>query len=313
VNLVKDFLEGHGLLSQLPTERLRRGVVHGLEWKQFGIELPDGLADSSTARLRLDSGDSGGTISVRVDRVATPWTSGELEVALLQGEALPGFVPSSAAKRRSLARGKPPRVLGSAAGTAPSGRPFRVEYAIVDLGREKVVARFLAPPDDMAFNLGLVRRSLEGLEAERLLTREVRSPLRAALEAVPFPGATAGAAIPWPAGWVSEPTTSASCEKAPAAESGLAASPPGDFTVVLRALGYGRAIPPEALVRACGGSRGQGNSYIQRSSRLGVPLATWGVVLARGEETLLLEAEAPEGKAPLVRELFEAWVRQVAQ
>ena len=59
VNLVKDFLEAHGLLSQLPTERLRRGVVHGLEWKRFGIELPDGLADTSAARLSLETGDSG--------------------------------------------------------------------------------------------------------------------------------------------------------------------------------------------------------------------------------------------------------------
>lgn len=312
VNLVKDFLETHGLLSQLPTERLRRGVVHGLGWKKFGLELPDGLADSATARLRLDSGDSGGPISVRVDRVATPWTAGELEEALLQGKALPDFVPSSAVNRRHFERGKPPRIVGSAVGTAPGGRPFRVEYAIVDLGREKVVARFLAPPDDMAFNLSLVRRSLEGLEAERLLTREVRSPLKAAFEPVPFPGAKGGT-LPLPAGWVSEATTSASCEKAPGAEAGLAASPPGDFTVVLRALAFGRAAtPPETLVRDCGGPGRQGSSYDQRSTRLGVTLAIWGVVLPRGEETLLLEAEAPEEKAPLLRELFEAWVRQVA-
>jgi hypothetical protein len=313
VNLVKDFLETHGLLSQLPTERLRRGVVHGLGWKKFGIELPDGLADSSTARLRLEAGDPGGPISVRVERVATPWAAGELEEGLLQGKALPGFVPSSVVSRRRFERGKPPRVVGSAAGAAPDGRPFRVEYAILDLGREKVVARFLAPPDEMAFNLSLVRRSLEGLEAERLLTREVRSPLKADFEPVPFPGATGGA-MPLPAGWASEPTTSASCEKALGAEGGLAASPPGDFTVVLRALAFGRAaVPPEKLVRDCGGSPGQGNSYAQRATRLGVALVTWGVVLPRGEETLLLEAEAPEGKAPFLRELFAAWAGHIGE
>ena len=99
----------------------------------------------------------------------------------------------------------------------------------------------------------------------------------------------------------------------PGAEAGLAASPPGDFTVVLRALVFGRAaISPEKLIRDCGGSRATGNSYLQRSTRLGVALADRGVVLARGEETLLLEAEAPEEKAPFVRELFDAWVRQVA-
>jgi len=313
VNLVKDFLEAQGLLAQLPTARLRRGVVHGLEWKKFGLELPDSLADRSPARLRLDTGDSGGEISVRVERVVTPWSTAELEEALLQGKALPGFVPSPAVSRRRWERDRPPGVLGSAVGTAPDGRRFRIEYAILDLGREKVVAGFVAPPDDIAFNLSLVRGSLLGLEAERLLTREVRGPLKVAFELVPYPGATAGA-VPLPAGWISEPTMSASCEKAGGAEAGLAASPPGDFTVVLRALVFDRsAITSERLARECGGQPGPGPLSARRSRRLGADVVTRGIVLTSGEAVLLLEAEAPEAKSAFVRELFDAWILQVPE
>lgn len=310
INVVKDFLDAHGLLQQLPTARLRRGVVQGLGWKGLGIELPDGFSDVSPARLRLDTLDSGGPLSVRVDRVATPWTVASLEEALLNAAA-PGFVPAPAGSVRRVERGKPSRVLGSAAGTTADGKPFRVEYAMLDLGREKVVARYLGPPDDMAFNLSLVRRSLEGLEATRLLTDEVRAPLKVAFEPVQYPGAAVGA-VSLPAGWVSEPAASASCERARAAEAGLAASPPGDFTVVFRALRWPRsAIMPQELARTCGAPPG-GTTYTRRSERLGVVTSTWGAVVARGEEILLLEAEAPEAKLPFVRDAFETWVRQGA-
>jgi S1-C subfamily serine protease len=311
VNLVKDFLEAQGLLSQLPTARLRRGVVHGLEWKKFGIELPDSQTDRSPARLRLETGDSDAAVSVRVERVATPWTTAELEEALLQGTALPGFVPSPAASRRRWERDRPPGVLGSAVGTAPDGRPFAIEYSIVDLGREKLVASYSGPPDDIAFNLSLIRGSLRTLEAQRLLTREVRAPFRAVFEPVPYPGPAAGD-VPMPAGWVSEPTTSASCEPPGGAGAGLAASPPGDFTVVLRVLVFDSAtVTSERLAAECAGQPGRATA--RRSRRLGADLVTRSVVLSSGEVVLLLEAEAPEAKATVVAELFDAWVRQVAE
>lgn len=313
INLVKDFLDAHGLGEQLPTARLRRGVVHGLDWKMLGLELPDGFADDSPKRLRLDTGDSGGVFSVRVERVTTPWTIAALEEALLQAKGLPDFVPAPAAAGRRLERGKPTRVLGSAAGTTAEGGPFRVEYALLDLGREKVVARYLAPPDDMAFNLSLVRHSLEGLEATHLLTKEVRAPLGTTFELMPYAGAGTGA-IPLPAGWITEPAVEASCEGVGTAEAGLAASPPGDFTVVLRALRFARGtIAPGTLARTCGGSGATASSYDQRFRRLGVDYGAQGVFVPQGEETLLLEVEAPVAKLPFIRELFEAWARRMAE
>ena len=310
INLVKDFLDAHGLLQQLPTVRLRRGVVQGLGWKGFGLELPDGFSDLSPARLRLDTLDTGGPISARVDRVATPWNAASLEEVLLQGGA--GFVPAPAGSVRRVERGRPPRVLGSAGGTTADGRPFRVEYAVLDLGREKVVARFVGPPDDMAFNLSVVRRALEGLEATRLLTDEVRAPLKPSFEPVPYAGAAVGTVL-LPAGWTAEPAgLSSPCEGLPAAEAGLAASPAEDFTVVFRALLWGRsALTPAQFAHACGAPPG-GTAYARRSERVGVVIAALGAIVARGEEVLLLEAEAPEAKLPFVRDAFERWAHACA-
>lgn len=310
INLVKDFLDAHGLLQQLPTARLRRGVVQGLGWKGLGIELPDGFSDASPARLRLDTSDSGAPLFVMVDRVATPWTVASLEEALLN-TAVPGLLPAPAGAVRRVERGRPPRVVGSAGGTMADGRPFRVEYAVVDLGREKVVARYIGPPDDVAFNLSVLRRSLEGLEATRLLTDEVRAPLKVAFEPVQYPGAAIGAVL-LPAGWATEPASLSPCERAPTAETGLAASPVGDFTVVFRALRWAPSvIAPLQLARTCGAPPG-GTAFSRRSERLGVVTSTLGAVVTRGDEILLLEAEAPEAKLPFVRDAFETWARQVA-
>ena len=311
INLVKDFLDAHGLLQQLPTARLHPGVVQGLGWKAFGLELPDGLSDLSPARLRLDSLDSGGAISARVERVATPWNVPSLEEVILQGKT--GFVPGPADSVRRVERGRPPRVFGSAAGSTPEGRRFRVEYAVLDLGREKVVARFAGPPDDMAFNLGLVRRALEGLEATRLLTDEIRAPLKVTFEPAAYPGAAAGSVL-LPAGWNPEPAAlSSACGELPPPETGLAASPPGDFTVVFRALRWGRsAIAAVQWASTCGAPQG-GTTFAGRSERLGVVVATVGAIVSRGEEILLLEAEAPEAKLPFVRDAFGSWVHAVTE
>ena len=46
--------------------------------------------------------------------------------------------------------------------------------------------------------------------------------------------------------------------------------------------------------------------------RLGVPLAVRGALVSRESETLLLELEAPVAKLPIVEELYEGWVQQVA-
>jgi hypothetical protein len=44
-----------------------------------------------------------------------------------------------------------------------------MEYAVLDLGPEKLVARFVGPTAAMAFNASVVRASLASLEGRRLL------------------------------------------------------------------------------------------------------------------------------------------------
>jgi hypothetical protein len=277
----------------------------------LGLELPDGLTDRSPSRLLVDSADSGVELVVKAERVASPLDAAGLESALLQGEILPGFVPRGLVVRRRWERGRPRRVFGTAAseGSAESGE-LRLEYVIVDLGREKVVAGVRGPADHIAYNLGLLRRALEGLQAERLLTGEVRAPLPAALERVAFPGVLVGD-LPLPVGWVAEAASSSSCAKAGAAEAGLLARPSADFTVVVRALAYPGEGRAAGLARQCGLALGSPSS--RRAARLGVDLVTWGTVMERGPGALLLEAEAPAAKAAFVRPLVEAWMREAQQ
>jgi hypothetical protein len=272
--------------------------------------MPDGFQDGWPSRLGVATAETGDGISLRIDRVATRWDRLALEQGLVAGTAIPGFLPAPATPLRQFDRGRPARRLGSVTGTTAEGQAFRAEYAVVTLRGEAVVARYLGPPDAVAFNLGLVRRSLETLEAGRLLTAEVKQALAPALEPVALPG-RGGGRVALPQGWSVEPATVSTCGRVPAAEAGLAASPPGDFTVVLRALRWpGGAEGLAAALRACSGSA---EGYLGRFSRLGVPIEARGTLVQREGEALLLELEAPASKAAFVAGLYDRWVREMAQ
>jgi hypothetical protein len=279
--------------------------------------MPDGFQDGSPARLRVATGDVGDGISFRVDRVATPWEREALEEAVLGGKALPGFVPAPSSTVRQFDRGRPSRRVGTAVGTlSEGGGTFRVEYAVLGLKGEAVVARYVGPPDAVAFNLGLLRRSLETLEVAALLTGEVSRPLAPALEPVTLSGVEGGR-IAMPSGWSFEPSSASVCTLVPASDSGLAASPQGDYTVVLRALRWSAGAAPgvaEAL-RGCGApfqAAGARFSYSAQFNRLGIPMEALGVLVEREGETLLLEMEAPVSKVEFVEKLYDRWTREVS-
>jgi hypothetical protein len=328
VNDVKDFLEANGLLDRLPVARLRGGVRHLLEWKQLAVDLPDGYSDRSSSRVLADGGDVG-EISFRVDRWETPWPASGLEEALLGGQAMPDFIPAAARPGPRIARdrqapatlsaGRTPSLIGSGVGAGPDGRRFRLEYAIVDLGREKVVARYLGPADALAFNLGLLRRSLRGFEAAPLPLGMPRRPAAGqepALEPAAF--SNGDGAVLAPRAWPREPATEAGCRALPPSDAGLLVRHPADYTVVLRAL-YWPAEPSLAAALArCDGRAGRSGeaaadgSYEYRFDRLGVAVGVRGKLLSRGAGSLLLELEAPLTKLELVEELYARWVREVS-
>jgi hypothetical protein len=178
-----------------------------------------------------------------------------------------------------------------------------------------VVARYVGSFDVLAFNLGLLRRSLETLEAGRLLTAEVSRPLSPAFEAVALPGA-GGGRVAMPAGWSLEPAASSACPQVPPADAGVLVSPQGDFTVVLLALRWSGAAPGVGeAVRACGPPfevpAGSAGSYASQFNRLGVATEALGVLVEREGGSLLLEMEAPVAKLEFVESLYDRWVREV--
>jgi S1-C subfamily serine protease len=324
VNVVKEFLEAHGLIDRLPHARLRAGVRHTLDWKQVALELPDGFFDRSPSRVQVDGGTFG-EIAFRAFRWQTPWPAPGLEEALLGGEAVRDFVPAPAAPRARAARerrtaeslqgGRTPSIVGSGVGSDRLGARFRVEYAIVDLGPEKVVARYLGPADAIAFNLSVLRDSLRGLEAAALVAPPqsgASAGPHASFEPAAFPNGDGDVLLP--RAWTREPASESGCPAVPAFDAGLVARDPADYAVVLRALRFGAGDPALArsLVDCDDARRGAGRGYARRFGRLGVRVFLRGTVVAQGERELLLELEAPEAKLATLEPLFERWRDAVA-
>ena len=310
VNLVKDFLDAHGLLGQLPVGRLRPGVVHSLDWKRLRIELPDGFQDGSPSRLRAELGQIEG-IEARIDRVATAFDAEAFEQALLAG-ALPVFVPGRVVRHERVAAGlgQSRVTLGFALGDGGDGQRLRVEYALADLANEKVVARFVGPADAIAFNLGLVRRALRSLAAGQML-HDTR-PGAPLIDPVggrerPFVASRlprGAGVVAMPAEWLVEPVEGAPCEGAPAADAAVAASHRGNYTLVLRAWAWELTDPGAQLV-PCTAAR--------RVLRFGVDTTVRGELVRRGGQVLLLELDAPTARVADLEPVFEAWRREVQQ
>src|SRR4029078_6341315 len=100
------------------------------------------------------------------------------------------------------------------------------------------------------FHRAVVDGWLASVEADPLLTAEVRSPLPATLERVAM-----GAAPPMmmPPGWSREPEAPTACRGLAGPDAVLQASPEGDFTVSLRAAWWAasRGYSPEQAAPGC--------------------------------------------------------------
>ena len=318
VNVVKDFLEAHGLLAQLPVGRLRPGVVQAYDWKRARLEAPDGFIDTAGSRLRLELGEIEG-VDARVFRLPTSLPPEELDDALVRRGEVPAFVPAPATPRPGGAgarRGRGPALrLGSAEGETSEHRPFRVEYAVLAWKDEVVVARYVGHPDAMAFNLSLVRRSLQSLEATALRASAPQVPMvsawdlpHAGFAPASFPSGE-GRPIPMPVSWVVEPadeTAWPSCLGAVPAGPGVSARHPADYTIALRAWRFAAAAADglERGLVACGAAKSR--------RRLGVVYDVSQRVVRRDDDALLLQLEAPSPVRPLVDGALDRWAAEVA-
>jgi S1-C subfamily serine protease len=304
INRVKDFLQSSGHERVFPARRLTLGALQSFDRKGLRLRVPDAFEDGSPSRLRLEWTPPE-EVALSIERVASPLSLADLESAVLAGRDFPGFVAATAAAGRRLRLGQRAGVMGWAIGSSPDGHPLETGYAIVDLGPEKVVARYAGPPAQVAFNRSIFGGSLESLEADPLLTAEVAAPLPAALAPLRLPHRAAGLG-PYPAGWHAEPSEFSACGGLPAPEGALALSPEGDFTVLLR-VAWWRAPAPgrDQALAACGAAR---DFFAFRDERLGVVRHLQGSFLSRGGELWGFEMATPVAKQPFVRDLFGTWI-----
>ncbi len=310
INIVKDFLEAHGLDQLLPVGRMRLGPAQTLPGKGLRLRLPEGLEDLSPTRVRVDTGrDSTESVPLAIDRVASPLSLQQLEQALLSGHAFEAFTAQG--ERQSLQSGAESRaLLAKVRGSAPQGGPpLIMTYALVDLGDEKIIARFLGRDEQVAFNGSILQGALQSLEASPLLTEEISRPLELEWNEVPFPSPRAPS-ISGPAGWLSEEGAPFPCVDVPPPDSALRLSPPGDFTVSFLA-GW-RATGPEAekAAEACADRRGTMGeiSYASWTDYLGVTYRIEGIFIAREDGLLQFEVVVPEEKFEFVRNSFRTWI-----
>jgi len=318
INRVKDFLEANGFDRIFPARRLRLGPLQPFDWKGLRLRVPEALDDSSPSRLRVEWGTPPEEVGLVVERVATPLALADLEPLLLSGQGFPGFGSATQARPRRVQMAGRPALVGSARGlsaSSPESATLDMEYTIVDVGPEKVVARYLGPVDQVAFNRSVFRGSLESLEVDPLLTAELRAAVTPAFEraTLPQPGAPA---VLMPRAWWQEQRPLVPCRGLPPADSALSASPEGDFTVSVRATWWrGAGLDAEQAAAACAGRRGPlgTTSYALRDERLGVTYSVQGVFLPRVDGLLRLEVESPTGKQALLADLFQAWVKALSR
>ncbi len=312
VNAVKDFLTLNGYDQLLPVAALRLGLEQTLEGKGLTLRMPETLLDVSPARLRVFTERSQGAIGFTVDRVVSPWALRELEQALLAGGTFGSFEAASELRSMVVADGR--GVIGRASGRdTSSGIETSMEYLLLDAGAEKLIARYQGPADAVAFNRSVLVQSLRSLRAETLLTEAVTSvlvPERIVWGARALPAPSAPTLVV-PDRWEVEVSAPFACGGLPGWESVLSMSPPGDFTVSLRAGWWASEMNALRSARACsdrGGGVGEG-SYAYTVEWLGERYVVEGVFV-ENEGTLQLELVSPEGKHGFVRDVARGWMER---
>ena len=312
INRVKDFLESNSLERVFPAPRLRLGALQSLDWKRVRFRAPDTFEDASPSRLRVEWAPPQ-EVSLVVQRMASPLALPDFERKLQTGRDFVGLGPIFGSDTHEGKIGGRPAIIGLGYRNIGGNLPPEVSYAVLDLGKEKMVAAYSGPSDQASFNRSVLEGWLASVEADPLLTAEVRAALPTTLERVAMGAAPS---MMMPSGWSREPEAPTACRGLPGPDAVLQASPEGDFTVSLRAAWWAASrghVPAEAA-SACGPPReaARPESYALRSERFGITYAVAGTFIAVGDGLLQLEMRAPVAKEAFVRDLYAAWVRALA-
>lgn len=307
INQAKTFIESRGLDQLMPTRRLRLGGTQRFDAKGVALRLPDGMSDASPFWSRVETDTSPTEITMRLDRVMSPWTLSRLEQELLGTETFERM-SSGSHESRTTRVDEATALVGRSSGSAKNGAEMAMAYVLADLGREKTVARFVGTAEQIAFNEGVLRDSLASLETERLLAGELD-----AVERLEWHAASGERRVPVPVGWIVEPGAPSTCTGLSNPGGAGTATPARNFTVSLRvAIWPGNLVPEEAAAKCATqrGSLGQ-TSYATRTDWLGVAYAIEGVFVRSGGQVLQLEVMGPDQRSAYTRALLTAWARRV--
>lgn len=314
INEAKDFLESHGLDHLLPVRRLRLGGFQTIDAKRIGLRLPEGIFDASPFPSRVEAEAPAADIALRIDRVLSPWTPQQIEETLTRTTA---FEPLSMVPRGSAgtARSAERSLLIGAATSLSSANigETRIEYAILDVGDEKLVARYVGTAESVAFNEAVLRESLATLQARPFLGGVPVPVAQLAWSTGPTPAGGAPA-LPLPVGWIVAPGGPSVCPGVPTPSSSTAAVAGDDFTLAVRAASLPAAgLAPEVLASACSSRRGDRGpaSYSIRTLWLGVTYVIEGVFI-RSEPGRIVQLEvlSTERAGGYASGLLGAWLEK---
>jgi hypothetical protein len=209
----------------------------------------------------------------------------------------------------------PDLLLGGAAGTGGDGTgEIRMDYAVMDLGPEKLVARYVGPAEVMAFNESVLRESLLSLQGQRFAAADLPPPEKLAWSTV-ADGSGRGV-LPLPAGWVLEPGRPAPCRGMAAPSMVATAFPARDVSVVMRAAVWPAGVVPDEAAQACSSRRGSlgTSSYASTTSWLGVSYAIDGAFTrTASSQVVQLEILATQPRAAFARDLLAIWLKKMTE
>ncbi len=290
INRAKDFLERVGLDSALPSRRLALGPAASLSDKGLRLRMPHGYQDLVPGRLRVEAGDrSAGDPVLEVDRVFSRWTLDQMEQGVLAGGRVVSGPPYEIdGQARRATKGQ---VSGRASRTGVDGGRRTMEYRIVSLGNDWIVARYEGTAEAMAFNRSVLKGSLVSLEVDPLLRAEMQPPRW-------LPGRVE------PAGWIPEPGGPFGCEQSPV-PPGYAWTSPDHYGYTARYAVWEGAVA-STLVAACHGAKADG-SYRSFVSHAGVSYVSSGLLL-RGETGVVqIEFRVPREHEAAAVEWLRHW------
>jgi hypothetical protein len=253
-------------------------------------------------------------VAFRLDRVLSPWVSRRVEEALVSART---FEPVVMTPREGRAPVKPPvpdLLLGGAAGSSEDTREIRMDYAVMDLGPEKLVARYVGPAEAMAFNESVLRDSLLSLQGQRFAAADLPPPEKLTWSAAA--DASGRGVLQVPAGWVLEPGRPAPCRGMAEPTMVATAFPGRDASVVLRAAVWPADVVPDAAAQACSSRRGSlgTSSYANTTSWLGVPYVIEGTFMRTASSQIVqLEIVATQTRTAFARELLAIWLKKMAE